>query len=73
MVGDFMLDTADKLELVDKFCYLGNILGVQSYLGDILRCGAEEASRTRAKCAWDKLIVELVQIVRLVEYHSLWQ
>jgi hypothetical protein len=34
------------LELMDKFCYLGDVIG---YGG-----GAEEASRTRVRCAWAK-------------------
>ena len=36
-----MLGATDKLEIVDKFCYLGDMLG---------KCGgAEEASRVRCK------------------------
>jgi len=42
-VGFFMLDTANKLELVDKFCYLGDVLGEG--------VGADDASRTRVRCA----------------------
>jgi len=37
-VGVFMLDTVNNIELVEKFCYLGVMLGKVS--------GAEEASRT---------------------------
>jgi len=37
--GVFMLDTANNLELVDKFCYLADMLGKSG--------GAEEAPRTR--------------------------
>jgi len=42
----FMLDTADNLELVDKFgfCYLGDMLGKGG--------GTEEASKTRIWCVW---------------------
>ena len=40
------LGSAGKLEIVDKFCYLGDMIG---YGG-----GAEEASRTRVRCAWAK-------------------
>jgi len=40
-VGVFMIDTAGKLELVDKFCCLGDMLG------NVGR--AEEASTTRVK------------------------
>jgi hypothetical protein len=43
---DFILDSTVKLELVDKFCYLGDMIGKGG--------GVEEASRTRAKCAWGK-------------------
>jgi hypothetical protein len=35
-----------KLEIVDSFCYLGDVIG---YGG-----GCEEASRARVKCAWAK-------------------
>jgi len=47
--GVFMLDTADKLKLVDKFCYLGNMLEK----GD----GAKKASRKRVWCAWGEFNV----------------
>ena len=36
----------DKLECVDKFCYLGDMIGAGG--------GAEEASRARVRCAWGK-------------------
>lgn len=35
-----------SLETVDRFCYLGDMVGAGG--------GAEEASRTRVKCAWAK-------------------
>jgi len=35
-----------KLECVDSFCYLGDMIGSGG--------GAEEASRTRVRCAWGK-------------------
>jgi len=35
-----------KIELVDKFCYLGDMIGAGG--------GVEEATRTRVKCAWGK-------------------
>ena len=35
-----------KIELVDKFCYLGDMIGADG--------GVEEATRTRIKCAWGK-------------------
>jgi hypothetical protein len=43
---EFILSETDRLEVVDKFCYLGDMLGKAG--------GAEEASRTRVKCAWGK-------------------
>ncbi len=36
----------EKLECVDRFCYLGDMIGAGE--------GAEEASRARVRCAWDK-------------------
>ena len=36
----------DTLECVEKFCYLGDMIGSEGV--------AEEASRTRVKCAWGK-------------------
>src|SRR2546425_1515899 len=36
----------EELEVVDKFCYLGDVIGKGG--------GAEEASRTRVRCAWGK-------------------
>jgi len=41
-----MLDTEDKFKLVDKFGYLGDMLGMEG--------GVEEASRTRVMYAWRK-------------------
>ena len=38
----------DTLEFVDKFCYLGDMIGSGG--------GAEEASRMRVKCAWGKFM-----------------
>ena len=35
-----------KLACVDKFCYLGDMIGTGG--------GAEEASRVRVRCAWVK-------------------
>jgi hypothetical protein len=43
-----LLDDGGQLECVDRFCYLGDMLGVGG--------GAEEASRTRVKCAWGKFM-----------------
>ena len=41
-----ILVNGDMLECVDKFCYLGDMIGSGG--------GAEEASRMRVKCAWGK-------------------
>jgi len=44
--GVFILDTAYNLELDDKSCYLGDMLG---------KCGgADEVSRTKCRCVWGK-------------------
>jgi hypothetical protein len=43
---EVLLDDADSLECVDKFCYLGDMLGCGG--------GAGDAVRTRVKCAWGK-------------------
>ena len=42
----FVVGTSDKLEVVEKFCYLGDVIGKGG--------GAEEASRARVRCAWGK-------------------
>ena len=43
---EVVLEDGGKLELVDKFCYLGDMLGSGG--------GVEEASRMRVRCAWAK-------------------
>jgi len=43
VVNVFKLDTVINLELVDKFCYLGDMVGKGG--------GTEEASRTSVRCA----------------------
>src|SRR5437867_659249 len=47
-VRQFMLGAREELEVVDKFCYLGDVIGKGG--------GVEEASRSRARvrCAWGK-------------------
>src|SRR6266446_4178714 len=45
-LGCVMLRQFGRLECVDKFCYLGDMIGAGG--------GAEEASRTRVRCAWGK-------------------
>src|SRR2546425_1389079 len=42
----FVLGVREELEIVDKFCYLGDVIGKGG--------GAEEASRARVGCAWGK-------------------
>ena len=42
----FVLETSDKLEVVENFCYLGDVIGKGG--------GAEESSRARVRCAWGK-------------------
>jgi len=51
-----MFDALDMLEFVNKFCYLGYMLGNGG--------GAEEVSRTRVWCDWDKFN-ELVSILTM--------
>ena len=43
---DMEIELGGKLEWVDKFCYLGDMIGSGG--------GAEEASRARVRCAWGK-------------------
>src|SRR5258708_37311609 len=40
------LGTSDKIEVVEKFCYLGDVIEKGG--------GAEESSRARVRCAWGK-------------------
>jgi hypothetical protein len=42
----FVIDGAGEIESVDKFCYLGDMIGAGG--------GAEDATRTRVRCAWSK-------------------
>src|SRR6266516_3612963 len=42
----FVLGTSDKIELVEKFCYLGDVIGKGG--------SAEESSRARVRYAWGK-------------------
>src|SRR5664279_3605061 len=39
-------ETFSKLECVEKFCYLRDVIGAGG--------GADEASRARVRCAWSK-------------------
>src|SRR5437867_1216289 len=42
----FVLGAREELEVVDKFCYLGDVIGKGG--------GVEKASRARVRCAWGK-------------------
>jgi hypothetical protein len=46
MLKEILLGTDEKLECVENFCYLGDMIGAGG--------GAEEASRARVRCAWAK-------------------
>ena len=46
VVKELVLGEDGKLECVDRFCYLGDMIGAGG--------GVEEASRTRVRCAWGK-------------------
>ena len=52
--NDVELLNGDKIEVVDKFCYLGDMIGSGG--------GVEETSQTRVRCAWAKFR-ELSQIL----------
>jgi hypothetical protein len=41
------LRTGEAFEIVNRSCYLGDVIGAEGG-------GAEEASRVRDQCAWDK-------------------
>jgi hypothetical protein len=43
---EIALGQGGKFEIVERFCYLGDMIGSGG--------GAEEASRTRVRCAWSK-------------------
>jgi hypothetical protein len=53
-VVELVLGNAWKLECVDRFCYLGDMLEVGG--------GVEEATKARVKCAWGKFR-ELIPIL----------
>jgi hypothetical protein len=46
LLKEIGLGRSDKLECVDRFCYLGDMIGAGG--------GVEEASRARVRCAWGK-------------------
>ena len=43
---EIVMKDGSRMESVDSFCYLGDMMGAAG--------GAEEASRTRVRCAWGK-------------------
>src|SRR3989441_2829310 len=47
-VKQFVLGNNDKIEVVEKFCYLGDVIGKGG--------GAEESSIARVRCAWGKFM-----------------
>ena len=47
-VKQFVLGNNDKMEVVEKFCYLGDVIGKEG--------GAEESSIARVRCAWGKFM-----------------
>ena len=46
MKKEIALGQEGRFEVVERFCYLGDMIGSGG--------GAEEASRTRVRCAWSK-------------------
>ena len=50
LVGEakqFVFGTSNKIEVVEKFCYLGDVIRKEG--------GAEESLRARVRCAWGKI------------------
>src|SRR5437867_11200434 len=47
-VNQFVLGNNDRMEVVEKFCYLGDVTGKWG--------GAEESSIARVRCAWEKFM-----------------
>ena len=47
-VKEFVLGNNDKMKVVGKLCYLGNVIGKGG--------GAEESSIARVRCAWRKFM-----------------
>ena len=45
---ELLIEDGTRLEIVDKFCYLGDMIGAAG--------GAEDASRTPVRCGWTSLI-----------------
>jgi hypothetical protein len=51
---EVVIGEAGKLDCVDKYCYLGDVIGDGG--------GVEEATRARVRCAWGKFM-ELAPIL----------
>src|SRR3989441_12050420 len=47
-VRQFVLGAREELEVVNKFCYLGDVIGKGG--------GAEKSSIARVRCAWGKFM-----------------
>ena len=52
---ELSIGNTDKVDCVDRFCYLGDMIGDG---------GGEDASRARMRCAWSKFM-ELAPILTL--------
>src|SRR5580658_1311077 len=53
---ELSIGNTDKVDCVDRFCYLGDMIGDGG--------GVEEASRARVRCSWSKFM-ELAPILTL--------
>src|SRR5580698_5591187 len=53
---ELLIGNTDKVDCIDMFCYLGDVIGDGG--------GVEEASRARVRCAWSKFM-ELAPILTL--------
>ena len=47
-IRSLIMDTRVEFECVDRFCYLGDMIGAGG--------GVELASRMRVRCAWNELV-----------------
>src|SRR3954467_14714479 len=47
-IKQFVLENNDRMEVVEKFCYLGDVIGKGG--------GTEESSIARVRCAWGKFM-----------------
>ena len=56
---ELLLEDGTMLEIIDKFCYLRDMIGAAG--------GAEDAARTRVRCGWKKFN-ELHSVGRLPSF-----